>query len=194
MIVYIHGANATGESFTHIRQYVRDTFDEPDIILEYKSENGFFNNLNEMKGTLDSEERLYFVSHSLGGIYALYLADHYKETTRGGISLSTPYDGSELATYAKYFIPFNKLMTDIGTMSGPIRGARQLPSPINWTQVVTTAGNSPWIQTENDGVVSLKSMRSRTDIEIIELPLNHYEIVVSDKTVELIIDRISKFL
>ena len=44
MIAYIHGASATGESFTHIRQYVRDYFEEPDILLDYKSENGFDNN------------------------------------------------------------------------------------------------------------------------------------------------------
>jgi hypothetical protein len=29
MIVYIHGASATAESFTHIRQFVRDHTEEP---------------------------------------------------------------------------------------------------------------------------------------------------------------------
>ena len=117
MIVYIHGASATAESFTHIRQYVRDEFDEPEIVLEYKSANGFENNLAEMKGKLDGEERLFFVSHSLGGIYALYLADHYRETTHGGVSLSTPYGGSAEADFARYFLPFNRLMKDIGAIS-----------------------------------------------------------------------------
>jgi pimeloyl-ACP methyl ester carboxylesterase len=194
MIVYIHGASATAESFTHIRQYVRDTFDEPDIALEYKSENGFEHNLAEMKGKLDGEDRLFFISHSLGGIYALYLANYYKETTHGGVSLSTPYAGSEQADYARYFLPFSRLMKDIGTMSTPMREARYLPSPPNWTQVVSTAGQSPWIHQENDGVVTLKSMRSREDIEYVELPLNHYEIVISDKTVSVILDRIRNSL
>lgn len=194
MIVYIHGASATSESFTHIRQYVRDYFDVPDIMLEYKSENGFDNNLNDMYGKLDDAERLFFISHSLGGIYALHLANRHKETTVGGVSLSTPYGGSIEADFAKYFLPFSRLMKDIGVMSSPMRQARDLPAPKNWTQVVTTRGQSPWIHDDNDGVVTLKSMRHRTDFEQIEVPLNHYEVVISDKVVEIILDKIKKVL
>ena len=194
MIVYIHGASATAESFTHIRQYVRDEFDEPEIVLEYKSANGFENNLAEMKGKLDGEERLFFVSHSLGGIYALYLADHYRETTHGGVSLSTPYGGSAEADFARYFLPFNRLMKDIGAISGPLFDSRHIEAPKNWTQIVTTEGASPWIVDDNDGVVTLKSMRFRTDFEQIELPLNHYEVVLSNRVSQIILDKIKKAL
>ena len=194
MIVYIHGASATAESFTHIRQYVRDVFDEPEMVLEYKSDHGFDNNLSNMKGELDDEERLFFISHSLGGIYSLYLADYYKETTHGGVSLSTPYGGSKEADFARYFLPFNQLMKDSGAIHGPIVKSRKIPAPPNWTQIVTTAGQSPWIYQPNDGVVTLESMRYRKDFELIEMPLNHYEVVVSDKVVEIILDRIKKAL
>ena len=194
MIVYIHGASATAASFTHIRQYVRDHFEEPDIMLEYKSENGFDNNLDKMKKEIDNDDRLFFISHSLGGIYALYLANYYQEKTVGGVSLSTPYGGSEQADFAKYFVPFNKLMKDIGTMSAPMREAKYLAAPPNWTQVVSTVGQSPWIHGENDGVVTLKSMRSRRDFEQVELPLNHYEVVISNRTVEVILDRIKRVI
>ena len=194
MIVYIHGASATAESFTHIRQYVRDTFEEPDIMLEYKSDNGFDNNLEQMKGKLDGEDRLFFISHSLGGIYSLYLADHYKETTHGGISLATPYGGSEEADFARYFLPFNRLMKDVGTMSHVIKDSKYITAPPNWTQVVTTVGQSPWIQEPNDGVVTLKSMRSRKDFEQIEVALNHYEVVISDQVVKIVLDKIQQSL
>jgi pimeloyl-ACP methyl ester carboxylesterase len=192
MIVYIHGASATAASFTHIRQYVRDYFEEPDIMLEYRSENGFANNLKDMHGKLDDAERLFFISHSLGGIYALHLANHYSETTRGGVSLSTPYGGSKEADFARYFLPFNRLMKDIGVMSAPMREARSLPAPPNWTQVVSTVGQSPWIKDDNDGVVTLESMRFREDFEQIEVPLNHYEVVISDRVVDIILDKIKK--
>ena len=194
MIVYIHGASATSESFTHIRQYVRDTFEEPDIMLEYKSDNGFDNNLEQMKGKLDGEDRLFFISHSLGGIYSLYLADYYRETTHGGISLATPYGGSEEADFARYFLPFNRLMKDVGTMSHIIKDSKYITAPPNWTQVVTTVGQSPWIQEPNDGVVTLKSMRSRKDFEQIEVALNHYEVVISDQVVKIILDKIQQSL
>ncbi len=85
-------------------------------------------------------------------------------------------------------------MKDVGTMSQPMREARKLPAPPNWTQVVTTVGQSPWINEPNDGVVTLKSMRSRQDFELVEIPLNHYEVVLSDRVVELILDRIRKAL
>lgn len=194
MIVYIHGANATAESFTHIRQHVRDTFNEPDIIIEYKNEDGFANNLANMKSILDDADRLFFISHSLGGIYALYLANYFKETTCGGISLSTPYGGSKEADFARYFLPFNRLMKDIGTLSYPIRELRDLSAPPNWTQVITTSGNSPWILDKNDGVITLESMRFRKDFDQIEIELNHYEVVISDTVVNIILDKIQKVL
>ena len=194
MIVYIHGASATSATFTHIRHYVRDYFEEPDIMLEYNSSKGFDNNLAVMKSALDDAERLFFISHSLGGIYALHLANHYQETTHGGVSLSTPYGGSREADFARYFLPFNQLMRDIGVMSTPMRDSRELPAPPNWTQVVSTVGQSPWIHDNNDGVVTLESMRFRTDFEQVEVPLNHYEVVISDQVVELILDRIRRAL
>ncbi len=194
MIVYIHGASATAESFTHIRQFVRDHTEHPDIAFEYNSSDGFDHNLENMIGQLDEAERLFFVSHSLGGIYALHLADYYKDRTVGGVSLSTPYGGSRQADFARYFLPFNQLMKDIGPMSRPMARAQKLPAPPNWTQVVTTRGSSPWIHEPNDGVVTLESMRYRQDFDIVELPLNHYEVVISNSTVESILDRVGKHL
>lgn len=192
MIVYIHGASATAESFTHIRQFVRDEFEEPDVVLEYSSSDGFEYNYENMKKALYDTERLFFVSHSLGGIYALHLANLYKDITKGGVSLSTPYGGSKEADFARYFLPFNRLMKDIGPMSKPMRDLRQIPAPPNWTNVVTTVGQSPWIHAENDGVVTLESMRARTDFELVDVKLNHYEVVISNKVVQIIIDRIKK--
>jgi hypothetical protein len=71
--------------------------------------------------------------------------------------------------------------------------AKKLPAPPNWTNIVTTRGASPWIQEPNDGVVTLESMRARTDFELVELELNHYEVVISNRVVDLILDRIKKF-
>lgn len=194
MIVYIHGASATAESFTHIRQSVLNNFKESDIMLEYKSNDGFHHNLEIMKDKLKDADRLFFISHSLGGIYSLHLAHHFSVITKGGISLATPYGGSKQADFAQYFLPFNRLMKDVGTMSQPIREAQEIPSPKNWTQVVTTVGQSPWISEPNDGVVTLRSMRSRHDFDCIEMDLNHYEVVISDRVVKLIIDKINSSL
>ena len=194
MIVYIHGASATAESFTHIRQFVRDHVEEPDTALEYNSEHGFEHNLAAMKGQLGDEDRLFFISHSLGGIYALHLANYYNDRTVGGVSLSTPYGGSKQADYARYFLPFNRLMKDIGPASRPMAAAKKLSAPPCWTQVVTTRGASPWIQEPNDGVVTIESQQYRQDFELVELPLNHYEVVISNQVVEIILTRIAQVI
>jgi hypothetical protein len=173
---------------------VRDHTEEPDTALEYNSEAGFDHNLAEMKGQLDDQERLFFVSHSLGGIYALHLANYYQATTVGGVSLSTPYGGSKQADYARYFLPFNRLMKDIGPASRPMADAKRLPAPPCWTQVVTTRGASPWIQEPNDGVVTIESQQYRQDFELVELPLNHYEVVISNQVVEIILKRIAQVI
>jgi hypothetical protein len=57
---------------------------------------------------------------------------------------------------------------------------------------VTTVGHSPWIHNENDGVVTLESMKFRDDFELVEIQLNHYEVVISNKVVELILERINR--
>lgn len=103
-IVYIHGASATGDSFNYIRANLK----HPDeIVIEYNSGDGFEYNLNKMKLLLNTETEMFFICHSLGGIYALHLADAFPEQVLGAITLSTPYGGAETADYVKYFLPFS---------------------------------------------------------------------------------------
>jgi pimeloyl-ACP methyl ester carboxylesterase len=188
-IVYIHGASATSESFVHIREHIK----KPDLAIDYDSANGFADNLKEMKAKLDDVEKIFFIAHSLGGIYALHLADHFPNKVLGAVTLSTPYGGSREADFARYFLPFSRLMRDIGPLAGPMARVRELNFPKGkWTNVVTTRGQSPWVVEENDGVVTLASMRYHLDMELVELPLNHYEVVISNKTVEIIQDRLQR--
>lgn len=191
MIVYIHGARASSDSFSYIREHIQRRIDMPDICFDYESSDGFEKNLNEMQAKLADVPQLFFVGHSLGGIYSLHLADHYRDKTLGGVTLSTPYGGCIQADFAKYFLPFNQLLKDIGTMSTPIRYAKKIAAPKNWTNIVTTDGHSPWINCPNDGVVTVKSMQARGDFELIELPVNHYEIVLSKQVIDIVVDRIN---
>ena len=186
-IVYIHGASASGESFNYIREHL-DYKDE--IILEYNSANGFQNNIDTMIAALRGVTDIYFVCHSLGGVYALHLTAHYRDRVRGATTISTPYGGAESADYAKYFLPFSRLLRDIGPNSLPIRSSRDIIVDCPWTNIVTTRGDSPWILHPNDGVVTVKSQRCRTDMNLIELDINHYEVVLCQDTVNIIKDNI----
>jgi pimeloyl-ACP methyl ester carboxylesterase len=182
-IVYIHGANATGDSFNYIRKNLRHN---DEIVLEYDSANGFDNNLEMMRQQLENYDGIFFICHSLGGIYALHLANIYQDRVLGAVTLSTPYGGAESAEYTRHLMPFSKLLKDISPGSGPMRRARELPITHPWTNVVSLRGNSPWIIHPNDGVVTIKSMRCREDMELKELDVNHYEVVLNKKTIALI--------
>ena len=182
-VVYIHGASATGDSFN----YIRDQLDYPnETLIEYNSQNGFDQNLSDMKSVVATLSDVVFVCHSLGGIYALHLADTFPDQILGAVTLSTPYGGAESADYAKYFLPFSKLLRDIGPNSRPIKTASQITIQHPWLNVVTTRGDSPWIMQPNDGVVTVSSMQHRKEMQFTELYINHYEVVMSPKTIEII--------
>lgn len=188
-LVYIHGASATGDSFNYIRQHVKRN---DDIVVEYDSNHGFYNNLAIIKERLKDETDIFFICHSLGGIYALHLYSEFSEKITGAVTISTPYGGAETADYAKYFMPFSQLLRDIGPNSLPFRQLRDIVVDIPWTNIVTTRGNSPWILHDNDGVVTVNSQRCRKDISYIELAINHYEVVLSPETVRVIKDKIKE--
>ena len=140
-----------------------------------------------MKQVISKYNNIVFVCHSLGGIYALHLANEFPEKIKSAITLSTPYGGAEVADYAKYFLPFSRLLRDIGPSSWPMTTAKDIKVKHPWVNIVTTAGRSPWMTVPNDGVVTISSMKKHSeDMDIIEVDVNHYEVLVSTKVAEII--------
>lgn len=189
-LVYIHGASATSASFNYIREHITD----PYIPINYSSHNGFENNLLDMIHAIEKiKGPVFFIAHSLGGVYALHLAQHILDRVAGAVTLSTPYGGSREAELAKLFLPWNQLMKDIGPTGPAMRLLPDLTVPKNWTNVVTTQGASPFIASKNDGVVTFDSMTALgSKMSLVELDLNHYEVVLSPKTVNIIKSKIKK--
>jgi len=187
LLVYIHGASATSESFNYIRQHIKGN----ELLINYDSRNGFEKNLENMRALLSAQQNMFFISHSLGGIYALHLADLFSDQVLGAVTLSTPYGGAEVADVAKYFLPYSRLLKDIGPTSWAMKHARNIEISCDWTNIVTTQGSAPWIPAPNDGVVTISSQRKRGDImELIELDCNHYEVVLNDQVIEIIKEKL----
>lgn len=186
-LVYIHGANATGDSFNYIRSKLGAGID-----LNYDSRDGFEHNLNIMLQSLAKLNQCFFIAHSLGGIYALHLSHHLPDNILGAVTLSTPYGGAEVADYAQYFLPFSRLMRDIGPSSWAMREAAKIKVQHPWTNVVTLTGRSPFIIVPNDGVVSIQSQRHHEDMELIDVDYNHYEVVLAESVIEIIRERIKR--
>ena len=186
-LVYIHGASATSESFNFIRTKVGTGID-----VNYDSRNGFENNLKDIQRQLEGVDNIFFVAHSLGGVYSLHLANAVPEQVLSAVSLSTPYGGAEVAEFAKFFLPFSRLMRDIGPSSWAMKQANKIKIQHPWTNIVTVKGQSPFIMEPNDGVVTIASQKHHIDMELIEVDYNHYEVVLSAQVVKLIKQRIKK--
>jgi pimeloyl-ACP methyl ester carboxylesterase len=187
-LVYIHGASATSESFNYIRSKLGSGID-----INYDSRNGFENNLNEMIEQLKDVQNIAFVAHSLGGVYALHVANAMPDQVVGAVTLSTPYGGAEVADYAKYFLPFSRLMRDIGPNSWAFRQADQIKIQHPWTNIVTVKGQSAFMLAHNDGVVTVDSQKHHGDMELIEVDYNHYEVVLAEPVVKIIKERVKQF-
>lgn len=186
--VYIHGASATSESFNYIRKHIGGK----DIVINYDSNNGFENNLKDIEKQLKNTKNIFFIAHSLGGIYSLHLANTMPKQCLGAVTLSTPYGGAEVADFVKYFLPFSRLMRDIGPNSWAMKQANKIKIQHPWTNIVTIKGHSPFLSEPNDGVVTIASMKHHIDMELLEVDYNHYEVVLSDNIVNLIKERINK--
>jgi len=184
--LYIHGANSTSQSFN----YIRDRLGGDDMVLDYVSSEGFDHNFQNMCSAIDDSRDLFIIAHSLGGIYALHLANQFPRKVRGAVTISTPYGGSGAAEIAKWFMPHTQLFRDIAPSGRIIRSTMRMPVQHPWCNIVSTRGNSPWIMLSNDGVVTLQSMRARPEMDLIELDLNHYEVMMNPATVEIIQARI----
>jgi pimeloyl-ACP methyl ester carboxylesterase len=187
-LVYIHGASATSESFNFIRSKLGNGID-----INYDSRNGFENNLSNMLDQLSGVKDIAFVAHSLGGIYSLHIANSIPKQIAGAVTLSTPYGGAEVAEYAKFFLPFSRLMRDIGPSSWAFKQASKIKIQHPWTNVVTIKGQSPFMLAHNDGVVTIASQKHHEDMELIEVDYNHYEVVLAEPVVNIIKERIKKF-
>lgn len=186
-LIYIHGANASSISFNYIRSQL--AYD--DYTIDYNSQHGFANNLARIITELNHFNDMFLIGHSLGGIYALHIANILPKQVVGAVTLSTPYGGSEVADFVKYLVPCSRLFRDIGPNSDPIMSAKKLPLIHPWCNVVTTAGNSVWIPLKNDGVVTIASMRARPEMTTVEIETNHYEVVLATGTINIIRDRLS---
>ncbi len=190
LLVYIHGASATSESFNYIRQHIKGN----ELLINYDSRNGFEKNLANMRELLSAQRDMFFICHSLGGIYALHLANEFPNQVLGAVTLSTPYGGAEVADVAKYFLPYSRLLKDIGPTSLAMKHARTIEIDCPWTNIVTTQGSAPWIPAPNDGVVTISSQRKRNDImDLIELDCNHYEVVLNDHAINIIKNKIQNY-
>ena len=187
-VIWIHGANQSGQSFQYLRSLTRF---KNELVVEYDTSHSFKYNVEMLANEIIKVRSPYFIiGHSLGGLYAIHLTKHLD--VAGAVSISTPFAGSWTADWARFFVPTYQLFKDVGRRSIPIKESQEIKLKVDWTQIISTKGNVPYHGGQNDGVCTIKSMRSRKDMELIEVPHTHFEVMCSDLVVEIILDRYKK--
>ena len=189
-VIWIHGANQSGLSFQYLRSLTQF---KNELVVEYDTSNKFYSNLEMLSNEINKARGPYFIiGHSLGGLYALHLTKHVEIV--GAVSISTPFAGSWTADWARFFVPTYQLFREVGRRSIPIKESKTINLNVDWTQIVSTKGNVPYHGGQNDGVCTIKSMKSRKDMELIEVPHTHFEVMCSDLVAEIILDRYQKIV
>lgn len=184
VLVMVHGHGADNSSFSYIKHYLENY---EIMCLSYDSEYGFESNLLAMSEKVANiSDKIIFIGHSLGGVYAGSLAVMFPEKTLGGVTLATPWGGSAQAVFFGMIWPTAQVFSDIMPMSWPIKTLQKCKLPGDWYSVVTTKGRSRFILGDNDGVVSKSSMMSRLDVEYIEVEATHMGVLLSQDVVEII--------
>ena len=187
-VIWVHGANQSGLSFQYLRSLTQF---KNELVVEYDTSHKFKDNLEMLSNKIHKARGPYFmIGHSLGGLYALHLTKHVD--VAGAVSISTPFAGSWTADWARFFVPTYQLFRDVGRRSIPIKESQNINLKVDWTQIVSTKGNVPYHGGQNDGVCTIKSMKSRKDMELIEVPHTHFEVMCSDLVVEIILERYQK--
>ena len=187
-VIWVHGANQSGLSFQYLRSLTQF---KNELVVEYDTSHKFKDNLEMLSNDILKVRGPYFmIGHSLGGLYALHLTKHVN--VAGAVSISTPFAGSWTADWARFFVPTYQLFRDVGRRSIPIKESQNIKLTVDWTQIVSTKGNVPYHGGQNDGVCTIKSMKSRKDMELIEVPHTHFEVMCSDLVAEIILERYQK--
>ena len=137
--------------------------------------------------------QIFFIAHSLGGIFALLLADRFADRINGGVTISTPYGGSKFADFLKFLLPNSRFLREIGPHSDPIDQASQIELRWPWINLISVRGGVPWITGDNDGVITTESMKNHTALDTVEINANHYEILLHTETINIIKERTNGF-
>jgi pimeloyl-ACP methyl ester carboxylesterase len=181
-VIWIHGANQSSTSFTYLRD--KCNF-RKEVFVNYGSKLGFQKNLDRICEQVGHIDECFIVAHSMGGLYALHLIQRLN--VKGVVSISTPFNGSRTADWAKFFVPRYPLFKDAGKRSIPVKEGHKIIINCPWTQIVSTAGGVPYHEGPNDGVCTTASMIHRKDdMEIVSVANTHFEVMVSLEVAEII--------
>ena len=182
-IVYIHGAHSSSVSFNYLKMGLPA---HNALMLDYRVDVPFMENEDRFEREIAArfkDQSYSIIAHSLGGLHAakIMLRCNHAESA---VTIAAPYGGSQFADYLRWFAPQYQLFKDIRVTSPVIKSLKGFKISKPYLQIVTTGGGNPLMQEDNDGTVTKQSQLA-LGVQHVELHLNHFEALLSEKTVEL---------
>lgn len=180
---YIHGANSSSRSFAWIKEKLPP---HEAIDVDYGNTTPLSDHLDRLKAAAERFDRPFsIVSHSIGGVMALGIANAVPDKINRIVTMATPFKGCRVATLLRWVAPC-PLFDDIHPYSPFITEHRMMTPKVPMLSIVTTAGGTPIMSEPNDGVVSVASQKALRGPVYTELPVNHFEVLLAAESAALI--------
>jgi pimeloyl-ACP methyl ester carboxylesterase len=178
-ILWIHGFGGSPESFGYLKLALPK---HDSILAHYTSGPSIEDTYESVLSSLNIDEPVHIVGHSLGGIIGYLLASRGEIPVKSLTSISTPFGGSDMANKLKWFYPSMRIFSDLSPKSAIIKEVQTPLSACPFISLISTHGNLPFMSPPNDGVVSIASQETSVAKKKIKIDVNHFEILQSPKS------------
>ena len=203
LIVYVHGALSTRNSWNYIRQKfsekLEDVSEKPvEEFIKYDLNKELADDIvTKMVATISKLigkgdiDKLVLIGHSFGGVLSVEAARELSDDLESLkikckiITLSAPFAGSEIASMLRILKPLSLFFKNVGH-GDFIQAFCKRKLPYKTHMFVTTEGGVDWMPQANDGVVTVASQKFFENdplATIQEAKVNHFEILLSDVVV-----------
>jgi len=184
-IAYIHGLNSSSTSFSYI---ISKLPEHKAYRIDYNSHQSLETSIAEVISKLPRDQKVTLVAHSLGGIIATLVAAQMPNMVERLILISTPFKGSHAASTLRWIPGCSRVLHDIIPTAPHITRCRELALDIPTLNIISTGGSLQTSPVPNDGVVTISSQRGLCFGERVEINATHFEVLMSDRTVNTIRD------
>lgn len=191
-IWFIHGANASPLSFASIQTKLKEVSELAGaefMNVKYNCQDPIATTIELIAESLPKDRPVYLIGHSLGGVLAVAVSQRAKHfelnvDIKAVVTLAAPIGGCEGADYLQWLFPHYHLFKNISTKNRVVNDIKAVGALVPTLCFVTTSGNNPIYPEANDGVVTVNSQRALKRSVDIEVPYNHFEVLLSDNVVD----------
>lgn len=181
-VAYIHGLNSSHRSFSFLTQNLPD---HNIVKVNYNSHQSLADSIAEVRKQLPKGP-LNLVGHSLGGLISSLLVADEPERFLSLVTISSPLGGSRAAIYMRWMPGRPAILEHITPTSEHIQRLAIFQTKIPTLSIISTGGHLPTTREPNDSVVTVFSQKALLFGKKIEVKANHFEILMHEKTIDLI--------